>query len=85
MSIEDVLKLITESKQYLEPFSAYGQMISDGIEQLNKLKKLVEEKASDEAYRLSCTMCEQVSGYRAFVPDLVIKLEKIREILKCNC
>jgi hypothetical protein len=84
MSLEDALKLIQESKQFLEPFVAYGQMISDGIAQLDQLKKLVEEKANDEAYRLSCTMCEQISNYRAFVPDLVLKLEKIREILKCS-
>ena len=84
MSVEDALKLVEDSKKFLEPYKIYGQMITDGIAQLEKLEKLIQGKAYDDAYRLSCAMCEQITGYRGFVPQLADNLEKIREILKLN-
>ena len=56
-------------------------MIADGIAQLDNLEKLVRGNALDEAYKLSVAMCEQVAGYRSFIPQLADNLEKIREIL----
>jgi hypothetical protein len=82
MSTEEALKLIDESKTFLEPYRIYGQMIADGIAQLDNLEKLVRGNALDEAYKLSVAMCEQVAGYSSFVPQLVDNLEKVREILK---
>lgn len=84
MSIEDALQLINDSKLFLEPYKMYGQMITDGIAQLEKLEKLIQGNAYDEAYKLSCTMCEQITGYRSLVPQLADNLDKIREILKHN-
>ena len=84
MSIEDALKMVNDSKKFLEPYKIYGQMITDGISQLEKLHELILNKAYEEAYKLSCSMCEQIAGYRGFVPKLVDNLEKIREILKIN-
>jgi hypothetical protein len=85
MSTEDALKLIEESKKFLEPYKIYGKMITDGVAQLDNLETLVKDKAYGEAYKLSCSMCDQISGYRSFVPQLVDNLEKIREILKKAC
>jgi hypothetical protein len=82
MSTEDALKLIEESKMFLEPYKIYGKMITDGIAQLDNLEKLVNEKAYGNAYKLTCSMCDQISGYRSFVPPLADNLEKVREILK---
>jgi hypothetical protein len=84
MSIEDALQLINDSKLFLEPYKMYGQMITDGIAQLEKLEKLIQGNAYDEAYKLSCTMYEQIAGYRSLVPQLADNLDKIREILKHN-
>ena len=84
MSIEDALKLINDSKKFLEPYRIYGQMITDGISQLEKLEKLILDKANEEAYKLSCSMCEQIASYRSFVPQLADNLEKIRKILKLS-
>ena len=84
MSIEDALKLVEDSKKFLEPYKIYGQMITEGIYQLEKLDKLIHDKAYEEAYKLSCSLCEQIAGYRGFVPQLADNLEKIREILKIN-
>ena len=85
MSTEDALKLIDESKKFLEPYIIYGKMITDGIAQLIKLEKLVKDKAYGDAYKLSCSMCDQISGYRSFVPQLAENLEKLREILEKAC
>lgn len=84
MSIEDALKLIDDSKKFLEPYKIYGQMITDGISQLEKLEKIILDKENEEAYKLSCSMCEQIAGYRNYVPQLADNLERIREILKLN-
>jgi hypothetical protein len=85
MSTEDALKLIEESRKFLEPYKMYGKMITDGVVQLDNLEKLVSDMAYDEAYKLSCSMCDQISGYRSFVPQLADNLEKVREILKKAC
>jgi hypothetical protein len=82
MSLEDALKLIDESKKFLEPYKVYGKMITDGIAQLDNLEKLVKEGKISEAYTMSCSMCNQIAGYRAFVPQLADSLEKVRAILK---
>jgi hypothetical protein len=82
MSTEDALKLIEESKRFLEPYKVYGKMILDGISQLDNLEVLIRDKAYGDAYRLSCAMCDQISGYRNFVPPLANNLERVREILK---
>ena len=82
MSLEDALKLIDESKKFLEPYKIYGKMITDGIAQLDNLEKLVKEGKIPEAYTMSCSMCNQIAGYRAFVPQLADNLEKVRGILK---
>jgi hypothetical protein len=84
MSIEDALKLVDDSKKFLEPYKIYGQMITEGVAQLEKLEKLIQGKTYDDAYKLSIAMCEQITGYRSFVPQLADNLEKIREILKIN-
>ncbi len=81
MSLEDALKLIDESRKFLEPYKIYGKMIIDGIAQLDNLEKLVREGRVPEAYTMSCSMCNQIAGYRTFVPQLVDNLEKVRVIL----
>lgn len=82
MGTEDALRLIEESKRFLEPYKIYGKMITDGIAQLDNLEKLVRDKTYGDAYKLSCSMCDQISGYRSFVPLLADNLEKVRAILK---
>ena len=84
MSMEDALKLITESKQFLEPYRAYGPMITEGISQLEKLEKLVNEGKNVEGYNLICSMCEQISPYRGLVAELAVKLDQIKHILRKN-
>lgn len=81
MSAEEALRLIAESKQFLEPYRMYGPMIADGISQLERLERLVKERENAEAYRSICVMCEQISAYRSFVPELAIKLDRVRDIL----
>jgi len=82
MSLEDALKLIDESRKFLEPYKIYGKMITDGITQLDDLEKLVKEGKISEAYTMSWSMCDQVAQYRTFVPPLVDNLDKVRRILK---
>jgi hypothetical protein len=82
MGTEDALKLIEESKRFLEPYKVYGKIILDGIAQLDNLEVLIRDKAYGDAYRLSCAMCDQISGYKNPVPSLANNLEKVREILK---
>lgn len=82
MSIEEAFSLIEDSKKFLEPFKVYGQMISDGISQLEKLEGLIRDKAYLDALKLINTMSEQISGYRSFVPRLADNIIKIKEILK---
>lgn len=82
MSTDEAMKLIDESKKFLEPYKAYGPMINDGIAQLEKLEKLIRDKAYEDAFKLSSAMCEQVANYRSFVPQLADNLEKVREILR---
>lgn len=84
MSMEDAMKLIAESKQFLEPYRAYGPIITEGITQLEKLEKLVKEGANAEAYSLICSMCEQISPYRGLVAELAVKLDQIKNILRKN-
>jgi hypothetical protein len=79
---EEVLALIADSKKFLEPYRMYGEMISDGIAQLDGLEKLVREKAYSEAYKSCCAMCEQLSTYRGFVPRLADNLDKIKGLLE---
>jgi len=81
MSTEDALKLIVESKKFLEPYKIYGSMITKGISELEKLETLVKERSNDEAYRIICNMCEQISTYRSFVPELAVKLDRVKDIL----
>ena len=85
MSAEGALVFITDSKKFLEPYKAYGKMITDGIAQLDKLEALVRSKSYAEAYMMVCAMCDQISSYRGFVPKLVENLEKMREILGGLC
>ena len=82
MSTDEAMKLIDESKKFLEPYKAYGPMINDGIAQLEKLEKLIRDKAYEDAFKLSSAMREQVANYRSFVPQLADNLEKVREILR---
>src|SRR5512137_2439766 len=70
MSIDEALKLIEDSKNFLEPYKMYGKMISDGIAQLDELKRFINEKAYVDAYGMSLDMCEQLAAYRNFVPKL---------------
>jgi hypothetical protein len=84
MSLEDALKLIDESKKFLEPYKIYGKMITDGLTQLDNLEELVGDGKIPEAFTMICSMCDQIAGYRAFVPQLAEKLEKVRGILKSN-
>jgi hypothetical protein len=81
MSTEDAVKLIAESKQFLEPYKMYGPMITDGISQLDRLETLVREGEITEAYQLIINMCAQISTYRGFVPELASKLDRVRDIL----
>lgn len=85
MSVEDALGLIADSKKFLEPYKAYGKMITDGVAQLDKLKELVLGRSYADAYRIVCGMCDQISTYRGFVPKLAENLEKTREILRGLC
>ena len=82
MSIDEALTLIEDSKKFLEPYKIYGQMISDGISQLEKLEVLIRDKAYLDAFKLSNAMSEQISGYRSFVPRLADNIDKIKEILR---
>ena len=82
MSADDVVALINDSKKFLEPYKSYGKMITDGIGQLDSLEKLVRSGAFPDAYKMSDSMCDQISNYRSFVPKLVENLEKIKEILR---
>jgi hypothetical protein len=82
MSTDEAMKLIDESKRFLEPYKAYGPMINDGIAQLEKLEKLIRDKAYEDAFKLSSAMREQVANYSSFVPQLADNLEKVREILR---
>ena len=84
MSLVEAIKLIDESRKFLEPYKIYGKMITDGIAQLDVLETLVKEGKIPEAYSKSCSMCEQIVGYRAFVPQLADNLEKVRGILKSD-
>jgi hypothetical protein len=81
MSTDDVMKLIAESKLFLEPYKMYGPMITDGISQLDRLETLVRLGENTEAYQLILNMCAQVSAYRGFVPELASKLDRVRDIL----
>jgi hypothetical protein len=85
MSLEDALKLIEDSKKFLEPYRIYGKMISDGIAQLDNIEKLVRDGKISEAYTMGCSMCDQIAGYRSFVPKLADNLEIVRRILKTRC
>lgn len=85
MSVEDALGLIADSKKFLEPYKAYGKMITDGVAQLDKLEELVQGRSYADAYRMVCGMYDQISTYRSFVPKLAENLEKTREILKGLC
>ncbi len=85
MSVEDALGLIADSKKFLEPYKAYGKMITDGVAQLDKLEELVRGRSYADAYRIVCGMCDQISTYRGFVPKLAENLEKTREILRGLC
>ncbi len=82
MSVEEALALIDDSKKFLEPYKMYGQMISDGIAQLDKLEKLVRDGAYGDAYKMCVAMCEQISTYKGFVPRLADNLDKIKGILE---
>ncbi len=85
MSVEDALGLIADSKKFLEPYKAYGKMITDGVAQLDNLEELVRGRSYADAYRIVCGMCDQISTYRGFVPKLAENLEKTREILRGLC
>ena len=85
MSVEDALGLIADSKKFLEPYKAYGKMITDGVAQLDKLEELVLGRSYADAYKIVCGMCDQISTYRGFVPKLAENLEKTREILRGLC
>jgi len=71
LSVEEAIELIIDSKKFLEPYKMYGQMITDGLAQLDKLEELVRGKSYADAYKMVCRMCEQVSTYRGFVPKFV--------------
>jgi hypothetical protein len=85
LSVEDALVLIANSKKFLEPYKAYGTMITDGIAQLDKLEALMRSKSYTEAYMMVCGMCDQILTYRGFVPKLAENLEKTRDILRGLC
>lgn len=85
MSVEEALGLIADSKKFLEPYKAYGKMITDGVAQLDKLDEVVRMKSYAEAFKMVCGMCDQISTYRSFVPKLAENLEKTREILRTLC
>lgn len=85
LSVEEALELIADSKKFLEPYKAYGKMITDGVAQLDALEKLVREGAYSDAFKMICGMCDQISAYRGFVPKLAENLEKTREILRGLC
>jgi hypothetical protein len=81
MSAEEVMKLIEDSRKFLEPYRIYGKMISDGIAQLDELEKLIHQRKYEDAFKMSCDMCEQISGYRSFAPHLADNLERVKDIL----
>ena len=80
------MKLIEDSRKFLEPYRIYGKMISDGIAQLDELEKLICQKKFGDAFKMSCGMYEQIVGYRSYAPQLANNLERVRDILgKVTC
>ena len=85
MSSEEALALLSESKKFLEAYKMYGQIVTDTINYLTEIEKLITDRSYQEAYKLSTNLVKQLSSYRSFIPDLAVKIDRVNEILNKNC
>jgi hypothetical protein len=82
MGVEEALSIIEDSKRQLDPLKVFGQVVVDGIAQLDRLDTLIKERSFVEAYKMSSSFSDQISPYRNFIPHLAENLDRIREILR---
>lgn len=84
METKDIRKVISESKAFLEDYRAYGPMITDAINALDRLDVLISEPSKEhlaEASDLAKQLNDQLSPYRGFVPTLAENSDQILQWL----
>jgi len=81
MSTEEALTLLEDAKRYIEPYRAFGPIVDEGIRNLDEMKVLICGGRLGDAYTLCCSLMDRFGSYRAFVPELATKMDRVKEIL----
>ncbi len=84
MSTDEALTLLEDAKRYIEPYRAFGPMVDEGIRNLDEMKSLISCGKMDDAYKICCSLMDRFGSYRAFVPELAAKMDRVKEILTAS-
>jgi len=85
METEEIKRLISESKSFLDDYRIYGKMVSDAIDALSRVQDLVSEPTKDnlrEALNIVNKLSDQMEPFRGYVPTFAENLDKIQQWLR---
>lgn len=85
MSTNEALTLLGEMKRYIEPYRAFGPIVDEGIKSIDTMASLIREGKPEEAYKLCCSLVDKFGSYRAFVPELAVRMDRLKEIFCTSC
>ena len=85
METEEINRLISESKSFLDDYRIYGKMVSDAIDALSRVQDLVSDPTEDhlrEALDIVNKLSDQMGPFRGYVPTFAENLDKIQQWLR---
>lgn len=85
MELDEISKIIADSKGFLEDYKMYGQMVSDAINALDRLEGLVADPSNEnlaEALTIAKELNNQLGPYSVYVPSISASLEKLLQWLQ---
>lgn len=85
MRVEEVLRLVSESKSFLEDYRMYGRMVQEAIDALDRVEALVSnpgEGGLKEALSIVATLRQRMEPYKDFVPTFAENIGRLHSWLK---
>lgn len=85
MRNEEILKLVSESKEFLEDYRMYGRMVQEAIDALDRVETLVsnpDKEGLEEASSIVATLRQRMEPYKDFVPTFAENIERLHSWLK---
>lgn len=83
--VEEIKKKLADCISFLAPYSGYGAMVVQSIEDLKKMEELMKEPRKENAAECLQILQElesRVGPYASYIPDVIANLMFVKEELK---